>query len=71
MKVTHSSETRIYFHLSTRRYIPEDRTIHNRRCENLESYKISTNYNTCRLGNLDTVYNLRGKFFKMLSLQKR
>jgi hypothetical protein len=27
------------FHLSTRRYIPEDETLHNHRCENLRSYK--------------------------------
>jgi hypothetical protein len=63
MKVTYSSETGIYFHLSTRRYILEHGTIHNRRCENLEFHKISTNYNMCRLGNLDTVCSVRDKLF--------
>jgi hypothetical protein len=30
------SETSVVFQLSTRRYIPEDRTLHNHRCENLK-----------------------------------
>jgi hypothetical protein len=34
-----SSETSEDFRRSTRRYIPEDRTLHNHRCENLISYK--------------------------------
>jgi hypothetical protein len=38
------SETFVDFQRVTRRYIPEDSTIHNRRCENLKSYKFS-NYN--------------------------
>jgi hypothetical protein len=29
----------VYFHQTTRRYIPEDRTLHNHHCENLKSYK--------------------------------
>jgi hypothetical protein len=33
-----SSETSVHFLRTTRRYIPEDRTRHNHRCENLKSY---------------------------------
>jgi hypothetical protein len=36
-----SSETSVDFQRSTRRYIPEDSTLHNHRCENLKSYFIS------------------------------
>jgi hypothetical protein len=32
-------ETSVDFQRTTRRYIPEDRTLHNHRCENLKSYK--------------------------------
>jgi hypothetical protein len=32
-----SSETTAHFQRTTRRYIPEDRTLHNHRCENLRS----------------------------------
>jgi hypothetical protein len=34
-----SCEPSIEFHQTTRRYIPEDRTLHNRRCQNVRSYK--------------------------------
>jgi hypothetical protein len=34
-----SSETSVDFHRTTRRYIPEDRTLHKHGCENLKSYK--------------------------------
>jgi hypothetical protein len=54
----------IYFQLSTRRYNPGHRTIHNRRCDNLEPYKMSTNYNTCRLGNLDSLHFVRQVILK-------
>jgi hypothetical protein len=33
-----SSETSVDTQRTTRRYIPEDDTLHNHRCENLESY---------------------------------
>jgi hypothetical protein len=33
-----SSETSVDFQRTTRRYIPEDSTLHNYRCENLKSY---------------------------------
>jgi hypothetical protein len=36
--MTYSSETSIHFERTTRRYIPEDRTLHNGLCENLKSY---------------------------------
>jgi hypothetical protein len=38
MEATCSSETSVDFELTTRRYIPEDGTIHNHRRENLKSY---------------------------------
>jgi hypothetical protein len=36
-----SSETSVDIQRNTRRYIPEDNTLHNHRCENLKSYTIS------------------------------
>jgi hypothetical protein len=33
------SATSVDFQRTTRRYIPEDDTLHNHRCENLKSYK--------------------------------
>jgi hypothetical protein len=41
MEVTCSSETLVHVPLNTECHIPEDRTIHNHRCENLKSYNIS------------------------------
>jgi uncharacterized membrane protein YciS (DUF1049 family) len=42
MEAIFSSETSVDFHQTTRRYIPEDGTLHNHRCDNLKSYmKIS------------------------------
>jgi hypothetical protein len=38
-EATCSSEALVDFQRSTRRYIPEDRTLRNHRCENLISYK--------------------------------
>jgi hypothetical protein len=38
MEVTFSSETSDDFQRTTRRYIPEYRTLHNHRCESLKSY---------------------------------
>jgi hypothetical protein len=32
------SETSVHFQETTRRYIPEETTLHNHRCENLEPY---------------------------------
>jgi hypothetical protein len=37
-EVTWSSETLVDFQRTTLHYIPEDRTLHNHRCENLKSY---------------------------------
>jgi hypothetical protein len=37
MEVTCSSETSVDFRRTTRRYIPEDRALHNHRCENFKS----------------------------------
>jgi hypothetical protein len=33
-----SSDTSVDFQRTTRRYIPEDRHLHNHRCQNLKSY---------------------------------
>jgi hypothetical protein len=33
-------ETLVDFQRTTRRYIPEEGTLHNHRCENLKSYKL-------------------------------
>jgi hypothetical protein len=38
MEATHFSETSVDFQRTTRSYIPEDRTLHNHRYENLKSY---------------------------------
>jgi hypothetical protein len=40
MEAICSSETSVDFQWTTRRYIPEDRTLHNHRFENLKLYKI-------------------------------
>jgi hypothetical protein len=47
MEAICSSETSVDFQRITRRYIPEDSTFHNHRCENLKSY-ISFYLTTCR-----------------------
>jgi hypothetical protein len=39
MQATCSSATSVDFPRSTRRYIPEDRTLHNQRYEDLKCYK--------------------------------
>jgi hypothetical protein len=39
MESTRSSETLVDFQRTTRRYIPEDGTFYNHRCENVKSYK--------------------------------
>jgi hypothetical protein len=38
MKAIYSSETSVDFQLTTRRYIPDDRPLHNHSCEHLRSY---------------------------------
>jgi hypothetical protein len=45
IEATCSSETSVDFQWTTRRYIPENRTLQNRRCENLRSHK-QTNQQT-------------------------
>jgi hypothetical protein len=44
MEVTCSSETSVDTQRTTRRYIPEDGTLHNHRCENLKSYIILSGF---------------------------
>jgi hypothetical protein len=41
MEAMCSSETSVDFQRTTRRYIPEDSTLHNNRCENLTFYLFS------------------------------
>jgi hypothetical protein len=38
MEAMYSPETSIDFQRTARRYVPEDGTLHNDRCENLRSY---------------------------------
>jgi hypothetical protein len=38
MEITYSPETSVDFQRATRRYIAEDRTLHNHRSDNLKSY---------------------------------
>jgi hypothetical protein len=38
MEATCSSETSVDFQQSAQRYIPEDNSLHNHRCENLKFY---------------------------------
>jgi hypothetical protein len=40
MEATSSSETSVNIRRTTVRYIPEARTLHNHRCENLKSYML-------------------------------
>jgi hypothetical protein len=40
MEATCSSEESVDIQRTTRRYIPEDKTLHNHRCEDLKSYNI-------------------------------
>jgi hypothetical protein len=39
MEAMWSSETTVNFHRTTQRYVPEDGTLHNHRCEELKSRK--------------------------------
>jgi hypothetical protein len=41
MEAICSSETSVDFQRTTLRYVPEDSTLHNHRCENLNSYTIA------------------------------
>jgi hypothetical protein len=44
---TRSSETSVHFQRTARRYIPEDGTLHNHRCEHLKSYIGYTRFIYC------------------------
>jgi hypothetical protein len=57
MEVICSSETTADIQHTTQRYIPEDSTLHNHRCENLKSY---TNP-TCQITNWDSYKSLVGQ----------
>jgi hypothetical protein len=41
METMSSSETSVDYQRTTRRYAPEDRTLHNHRCENIKFYGYS------------------------------
>jgi hypothetical protein len=47
MEATYSSEATTDFQQTTQRYIPEDRTLRNHRCENLRSYIILIRLQSC------------------------
>jgi hypothetical protein len=63
-----SSETSVDFQRTTRRYIPEDSTLHNHRCENLTSYNIKVARITgCQILKLTlTSHSLRSIEFEQL-----
>jgi hypothetical protein len=48
MEAICSSETSVHIQRTTRRYIPEDSTLHNHRCEHLKSYIIYINLGMIR-----------------------
>jgi hypothetical protein len=48
MEATCSSETSVDFQRTTRRYIPEDKTLHNHRCENLKLYNFIADFEFVR-----------------------
>jgi hypothetical protein len=52
-----SSETSVGAQRTTRRYIPEDSTLHNHRCENLKSYNVNK-LSKILVVNLRTVYKI-------------
>jgi hypothetical protein len=57
MEAKYFSETSVYFQLTTRRYIPENSTLHDHCCGNLRSYVIVT-----QLLRLNLTYQLRGLY---------
>jgi hypothetical protein len=67
MEVTFSSETSVDFQWTTRRYIPEDRSVHNHRCENGRWYMLLFSHllalrSGCSSGGFHTLY-----FWSLLS----
>jgi hypothetical protein len=50
LEAIYSSETSIDFERTTRRYIPEDMTLHNHRCENLQPSIKDTNSERSKYG---------------------
>jgi hypothetical protein len=57
MEAIYSSETSVDFQRTTRRYIPEDSTLHNHRSENLKSYIILINPFSLHKTNLVVIYS--------------
>jgi hypothetical protein len=64
MEAICSSETSVDTHRTTRRYIPEDGTLLNQRCENLKSYMVYANSNYFHQHNfcMDTSYIIYYRF---------
>jgi hypothetical protein len=50
MEATCSSEASVDFQRTTQRYISEDKTLHNHRCENLKSYMNERSLDNKRCG---------------------
>jgi hypothetical protein len=67
MEAKWTYETSVDFQRTTRRYIPEGRTLHNHRCENLKSYISSQNGNV--LSNKSTAPEYRLHSWQAVSLQ--
>jgi hypothetical protein len=56
MAVTHPPEVQVDFQRATERYIPEDRTLYNYRCENLKSYKMIPSTNVYEGGDCELAH---------------
>jgi hypothetical protein len=59
MEAIYSSETSFDFQRTTRRYIPEDSTLHNHRCENLKSCPQSILFPQCMRSSFTFIRNNR------------
>jgi hypothetical protein len=63
MAVTCSSEVSVEFQPTACRYIPEDKTLHYHRCENLRSYIQETGYQD--VDSICLAHNREGYVFKL------
>jgi hypothetical protein len=66
------SEASVEFQRSTRRYIPEDRTVHNHRCDSLKSYICNNHWFNIAifywiLFIIWSIYNIITKFWELVS----
>jgi hypothetical protein len=70
MEATYSYETSADFQRTTRRYIPEDRTLHNQRCENLEILHNEEQYTVVGISEVEGNFKIYIKFegFKAVTI---